>query len=75
MVSLEVAEHLSKASASNFVKNLVNAGEVILFSIEEPKHDSIEAFVKFSNTIHITGGPCLMQLLGLGKSHISKIFS
>jgi hypothetical protein len=36
VVSLEVAEHLSKASASNFVKNLVNAGEVILFSAAIP---------------------------------------
>ncbi|MDR1673431.1 MAG: class I SAM-dependent methyltransferase [Bacteroidales bacterium] len=36
VVSLEVAEHISKASADIFVQSLVNAGKVILFSAAIP---------------------------------------
>ncbi|SRX55334.1 bifunctional 2-polyprenyl-6-hydroxyphenol methylase/3-demethylubiquinol 3-O-methyltransferase UbiG [Aequorivita sp. CIP111184] len=36
VLSLEVAEHLSEDSADIFVKNLVDAGEVILFSAAIP---------------------------------------
>ena len=36
VVSLEVAEHLAPSAADTFVKNLVNAGEVILFSAAIP---------------------------------------
>lgn len=36
VVSLEVAEHISEKSANMFVENLVNLGEVILFSAAIP---------------------------------------
>lgn len=36
VVSLEVAEHLSPKAANTFIKNLVNAGDVILFSAAIP---------------------------------------
>jgi SAM-dependent methyltransferase len=36
VVSLEVAEHLTENSAETFVQNLVNAGDVILFSAAIP---------------------------------------
>ena len=36
VISLEVAEHLSESKASVFVNNLVNAGNVILFSAAVP---------------------------------------
>lgn len=36
VVSVEVAEHLSASAADTFVQNLVNAGEVILFSAAIP---------------------------------------
>jgi SAM-dependent methyltransferase len=36
VVSLEVAEHISPASADLFVKNLVDAGDVIMFSAAIP---------------------------------------
>jgi 2-polyprenyl-3-methyl-5-hydroxy-6-metoxy-1,4-benzoquinol methylase len=36
VVSLEVAEHVSNASAELFVKNLINAGSLILFSAAIP---------------------------------------
>ena len=37
VLSLEVAEHLSKDSADIFIQNLINSGEVILFSAAIPK--------------------------------------
>ena len=36
VISLEVAEHLNESKASIFVNNLVNAGDVILFSAAVP---------------------------------------
>ncbi|GAA0747862.1 class I SAM-dependent methyltransferase [Gaetbulibacter jejuensis] len=36
VVSLEVAEHISEKAADNFIKNLINAGEIILFSAAIP---------------------------------------
>lgn len=39
VVSLEVAEHLSPATADTFVQNLVNAGNVILFSAAIPNQE------------------------------------
>jgi SAM-dependent methyltransferase len=41
VISLEVAEHLSEKNADIFVRSLVNAGKIILFSAAVPKQGGI----------------------------------
>lgn len=64
VLSIEVAEHLSKHSADIFVKNLISAGNIIVFSAAIPKQGGEnhineqwleyweEKFIKYNFQLH-----------------------